>query len=348
MILHRRAPAILIAVILPISLGVTLRSSAAEPRVEFELVTEQGLPPTTTQKWYTTLTGLKVAGLRIRGATATDQPKIEEAGTKGRPIFRVIGRIDSRGTLLVPGATFTTADGPKIVRWMRELADNGAEGVTQPKHSFGLTQSQLEEVTRELMRPVGFSTKGLPPAETLHKIGRTLKVPLAIEADVQQALAADDPVRDELIGLSSGTAMAAILRPAGAALVPSKPAGRGLQLRLTSAKGQDQIWPIGWPPQDQPVKVTPKLFEFLNAEIDGVTAAEAINAIRGRLGLPFLFDHNSVVLHEIDLDQLVAIPARRTFYAKVLDQVLYKAGLHYEVRVDENDKPFVWITTLKR
>jgi hypothetical protein len=28
--------------------------------------------------------------------------------------------------------------------------------------------------------------------------------------------------------------------------------------------------------------------------------------------------------------------------------VLFKAGMKYELRVDENDKPFFWIATLKR
>jgi hypothetical protein len=32
----------------------------------------------------------------------------------------------------------------------------------------------------------------------------------------------------------------------------------------------------------------------------------------------------------------------------VLAQVLFKAGLKYELRVDENEKPFLWITTLKQ
>ena len=67
--------------LLPLALIVTaLQSSlrAAEPpRVEFEIVTQEGLTPATTQKWYQTLTELKVAALRIRGERPADQPKIE-------------------------------------------------------------------------------------------------------------------------------------------------------------------------------------------------------------------------------------------------------------------------------
>ncbi len=322
--------------------------AAQPPRVEFELVTERGLSPTTSQKWYQTLINLKVGGLRIRGETAADQPKIDEAGAKERPVFRVVGRIDARGVLTLPGGRFTTADGPKLARWIHELRNNGVEGVTERKEAFGLTRGQLAEVTKDLMRPVAFSTKGIKPNDAVQRIVRSLRLDATIENEVGQSLAGDDPVRDELEGLSSGTALAAILRPAGAALVLSKPDGKPVQYRLTAAQNAGEIWPVGWPPQQPRGKAVPKLIELLNAEIEGFSAAEAIEALRGRLELPMLFDHNNLVRHHIDLTALVTVPAKKTYYGQVLDQVLFKVGLKYELRVDENEKPFLWITTLKK
>jgi hypothetical protein len=338
----------LLLLAIPLYAQPPARSAAEPPRVEFELVTQEGLTPATTQKWYQTLTELKVAGLRIRGESPTDQPKIDEAGTRDRPVYRVTGRINARGVLVVPGGQFTTDDRAKIARWIRELANNGVGGVTERKSAFGLTRQQLEEGTGDLMRPVTFSTKGLPPTDTARKIAGALRLKLAVDNDVKRALAADDPLRDELLGLSSGTALAAILRPAGAALIPVKPDGQPVQLRLVASENAEEIWPIGWPSEQPPAKALPKLFEFLNAEIEGVSAAEAIEAIRQRLEAPILFDHNNMVLHRVDLDKQVAVPARRTYYSRVLEQVLFKAGLKYELRVDENAKPFLWITTLKR
>jgi hypothetical protein len=322
---------------------------AAEPaRVEFEIVTQEGLTSATTQKWYQALTELKVAGLRVRAERPADQPKIDQAGTRERPVYRVKGRINSRGVLILPGGQFTIDDRAKITRWIRELSGNGVEGVTERKSAFGLTRPQLEEVTKELMRPVTFSTKGLPATDAARKIAIALRLKLSVDNDVKRALAADDPLRDELLGLSSGTALAAILRPAGAALVPIKPDGQSVQLRLVASDQAEEIWPIGWPAEQPPAKVLPKLFEFLNAEIEGVSAAEAIEAVRQRLDVPMLLDHNNMVLHRIDLGKQVAVPAKRTYYSRVLDQVLFKAGMKYELRVDENEKPFLWVTTLKR
>ncbi len=327
---------------------ITSESHAAEPRVEFEIVTEQGLTPVTTQKWFQMLTELKVDGLRIRSAKPTDEINIEDIGSKDRPLLRVTGRIDARGSLLVPGGRFGVSDRAGIARWIRELANNGVEGVTSPKAAFGLTGTQLSQATDDLSRSVRFSTKGVKALEAARTIVASLKLETVVADEVKQALSADDPVRDELKDLSSGTALAAILRPAGAALVPIKPAGAPVQYRLILAEGASEAWPIGRPVEKQPAKVVPKLFEFLNAEISGVTAREAISAIEGRLGVPVLFDHNNMARHNIDLEKEVAVPAKRTYYSKVLEQVLYKSGLKYELRADENGKPFLWITTLKR
>jgi hypothetical protein len=338
--------AILIAAIIVLA-GVTL-VTAADAHVEFELVTERGFPPASTQKWFETFTDLKAAGVRIRTAQPADKPKIDVTGKKDSPRYKVVGTITARGVLVVPGGQFTLNEGPKIAKWMRELANNGVEGVTTAKTAFGLTKTQLDQITGDLKQPVEFSTKGMKAIDAARKLTAALKIKTAVADEAKRGLAEDDPVRDELRGLSTGTALAAVLRPAGAILRPAKPEGGELSYRIESSNANSESWPIGWPSDAPPAKLVPKLFEFLNAEIDGVTAAEAIDAIGGRLEVPLLFDHNNMARHRIDLAKEISLPAKRTYYSKVLDQVLFAVDLKYEIRVDENDKPFLWITTVKR
>jgi len=325
-----------------------LAAPPPKTNVEFELVTEKGLPPTVTQRWYKTMTDLGVTGLRIRAAQAADEPKITPIGDKRNPSYRIVGLIDARGTLSLPGGRFTTGDAAQIAKWIKELGNNGVAGVTERKTAFGLTNEQLAAVMEDLMRPVEFSTKGLKPGETASKLTRSLSHKTMVHDSVKRAIADDEPVRDELRGLTTGTALAALLRPAGAVLRPIKPDGGEVQYLVTASTDGGESWPIGWPTDKQPSKLAPKLFEFLNAEIEGVSAAEAIEAIHGRLELPFLLDHNKIALHKIDLAKEVSVPSKRTYYSKVLEQALFKAGLKYELRVDENDRPLVWITTLKQ
>ena len=115
--------------------------------MDFEIVTEPGLTPATTQKWYKTFTDLKVGGLRIRSQAADDEPNIEQSGTKDRPVFHVIGRITTRGMLIVPGGQFNIDDRAQIARWIAELSKNGVEGVSERKGAFGLTKKQVADVT---------------------------------------------------------------------------------------------------------------------------------------------------------------------------------------------------------
>ena len=42
----------------------------------------------------------------------------------------------------------------------------------------------------------------------------------------------------------------------------------------------------------------------------------------------------------------VRFPAKRTFYKRVLDQVLFQARLEAELRVDDANRPFIWVTTI--
>ena len=75
---------------------------------------------------------------------------------------------------------------------------------------------------------------------------------------------------------------------------------------------------------------------------------EALAAIEGRLKVPFLYDRNAMALYEIDPAAVEAsVPEKRMSYSLVLRRVLSQAKLEYELRVDEADKPFVWITSIK-
>jgi hypothetical protein len=309
---------------------ITATTGLAAPQVEMVLLAEQS-PATSTngRKWGDLLTALGVGDLQI-------------------PIYRVTGKL-IESQLVVPGGQFTLSDRPQISNWLRELGENGVAGVTQKKGAFGLLARQLVVVRDDLAQPVGFGTKGLPPAQAIEKIRSQLKYKLVVDESVEKAIAADDPVRDELSGLSCGAALVAIARPAGAILKPKKPSGGELEYALTTATEGGESWPIGWPPEQSDIKVLPQLLDTLSVEIKDIPALQAIDAIQKRMKVPFLLDHNSIAKQRIDMSKAVTIPpAKKAFYATILRQVLFQAGLKYSLRVDEAGKPLIWITTLKQ
>lgn len=321
------------------------RVIAQQPGTQVELELFQSGRPSaqTTQAWYAALTKLGVKNLKIRAARPADQQGIVTAGTPGNEIYRVVGELTERGELVVPGGRFKVGDMPAFSAWMGKLGDHGAAALTEKKSAFGLNEQQLVAVHDDLSAPVTFATKGMKPIDLMRKLARG-KFPLVIDPELEKGLAADEPVRDELQGFSRGMALAVMLRPAGGVLVPRKPARADVELALLDGKASAELWPIGWPTQEDTSKLAPKLLETLTAEIDGVTAAEALDAIRERVEIPFLWDHNSLAIKKVKLDTPVSLPAGKRLYSKLLTEILGKIRCHYEIRVDENGKPFLWIS----
>ncbi|MGD9720605.1 MAG: hypothetical protein AB7O59_16620 [Pirellulales bacterium] len=323
------------------------QSADARPRVSLEVLTQQGLAPTATQQWYRTLTDLGISGLQIRTATPRDQATITRQGTDAAPSYRVVGILSGDNVLSLPGGRFRASDTAGLRKWLDNVRDQGAEGVTQPRAAFGLVPRQLQEVTADLKMPVTFSTAGLPATTAVEQIARQLRFPLELDAAARRALA-ETKITDELRGLSSGTALAISLRPAGLVLLPERPTGGRVQYRVVPGQRGSSAWPLGWTPQKRVNDVLPRLFEFLNVEITGIPVSEAVDAIADRLELKTFYDHNALALHGVDPAKIPAeVPTKRISYSQTLRRVLAQAKLKYELRVDEAEKPFLWITTVK-
>ena len=327
---------------------VAASAVAATPTVEMVILAEPSQSTITTgRKWADALRGVGITDVQIRGAGPADKPGIQSLGTPQAPSYRVVGEL-SGTRLIIPGHQFSLADRGDVAKWLKELGENGVAGVTEKKGAFGLLGKQLAEVRDDLAQPINFSTKGMTAPQVVEKIRQQLKLKLDVDAAADKALADDDPVRDELTGLSCGTVLAAIARPAGDILQPQKPEGGELQHTIVKAAAGVESWPIGWPPEQSEAKVLPQLLDSLNVEIRDTPAATAVAALQAKFKVPFLFDHNSMAKQRIDLAKKnVTLPPKKMLYASVLRQVLFQAGLKYSVRVDEANSPLIWITTLK-
>jgi hypothetical protein len=322
--------------------------AAESPRVTLEIFTRQGAGATAAQEWQQALSKLPLAGIRIQSDRGDAEAAVSQTGTKTAPSYRVVGILAADGRLYLPGGTFSVRDTGKLRKWLDELQASGAEGVTQPRSVFGLLPSQLQAVNDDLARPVGFATAELSAAAAMAQIGKSLRSPLALEPGASRELAAVK-VPDELRDLSRGTALATLLRPAGLVLVPRASRGGSIEYRVGRPREGEDVWPVGWPPKGRASDALPGLFEMLNVEIQEIPVSEALAAIEGRLKVPFVYDRNAMALHRIDPTAVQAdVPGKRISYSQVLRRVLGQAKLRYELRVDEAEHPFLWITTIQR
>jgi hypothetical protein len=206
---------------------------------------------------------------------------------------------------------------------------------------------QLVAVHEALAARVESPTQGRPVREVAKQIADRLQYKFIADGAAQKALGTDEEVADELSGLSSGTSLAAMLRPLGLVMFPEKNGGE-IRLRIAAAAGAKESWPVGWPTKGNPSETLPEFFKYLRVEINNTPLLEAMLAIAGRVKAPLVVDHTALARGQVDLQTKVNFPATNIYYARALDRLLFQAKLKYELRVDEADKPFLWITTLKQ
>lgn len=319
--------------------------------VELELMTEDGFPITGAQTWNQVLQDVGASRIRIRAAHSGERGGIEKRGSDSAPIYVVKGFLSAENTLRVPGATFRSTDRVRIKAWIEQLKADGIENLTAAKGAFGLTSKQLLDLHKHLAAPLTFSTKGERVLDVVQRIANGITVSVRIDDSAREAVYGKEVVAEELTGMSSGTSLAAVLRPLGLVASPYRPSGSDAKILIVDARRADENWPVGWPAENSPSTTLPKLFEFLNVEIDGFALSDALSAIQKRINVPFLYDYNSLARHGVELDQIkVSIPKGRTYYKGVIDRMLLQATprLRAELRVDEAGQPFLWITTVRR
>lgn len=336
----------LFATIIISCLGLPESCPAADAvQVEFEIVLENGLAPTAAQDWMEVFKELDPNGLRVRTANGEDRPKIDKQQVGSRTTYRVMGVVRLNNTLILPGATFRFQDKAKIRQWIEKLKADGDESIGESAGAFGLIPKQLLALHDSLAVKVSISTKGKSVQEIVTAIVRGLKIEVTIDPSAQPGMRDPLPIGDEFQGLSAGTVLAATVRPVGLIVVPERPKGGEVRIRITDSGNAKESWPIGWPMTRPTTESIPKLLEFLEVEIKDTPLSEALPAIQDRLEVPFLVDYNSLARKQVDLEKsLVTFPGKRTFYSKLLDRVLAKYHLTWEVRKDELEQSFIWIS----
>ncbi len=327
--------------------SATGQAVAAAPRVNLEILTQPGLAPTAAHQWYEALTKLGITNLQIRSGNPGEEMGIETTGTGSSKSFRVTGILGTDNTLQVPGGKFGMRDYGRIQTWLNNLGTDGVEGVTAPRAAFGMTPSQIEHIHADLRRPVSVSTVGMTADQAVSAIAKSLRGPVRLAPGAGGELARVT-LEDELRGITSGTALAAIARPAGLVFAPARQANGKIEYRIGPPVKGEQTWSIGFTPQQRAVQVLPAMFDVLNVEISEIPVSEALQAIQERLKVPFIYDRNAMALHGADPTAAPAeVPGKRLSYSQVVGKVLSQAGMRYELRVDESDRPFLWITTIK-
>lgn len=328
--------------------AILLTASAASAVVRVEIAAEAGPQATAHREWLQLFAELGVTGARVRGARSGDEPRLEELGTADRPLPKLYAVLTRRGELLVPGAKFKLRDRGKLAEYLERLEKEGVAEFSAPRGRFGLTKEQFTEVYEALTPPLGSFEEGATLRDALRVLDGSQRV--EVDRGAEAALKAPAVDVEKLKTLSRGTALALLLRQEGLVLIPEKPPGGEVKLRVAPALGAEESWPVGYKPARNPRQTAPVLFEFIPVEIRGFSLAEAVDAIAPRLvvgdePLPVLWDHFALRRHAIDPAAVqVELPRTKTYYLRVFDKLLFQARLKSELKEDEAGTPFLLLT----
>ena len=129
-------------------------------------------------------------------------------------------------------------------------------------------------------------------------------------------------------------------------LRPTPKQGRGVELEIVPVAGVSESWPQGWPSDKPPVTTFPKLFEVTALQLNNIQLDSVLAAISRRLKIEFVVDPAAWKGKPVDLSTVkVTYNKKRSSYSAAIGSILSqsKPQLFYEIRLDENEKPFIWI-----
>ncbi len=327
--------------------------------IDIEVATEPGVSPIAPPAWAKILgqldmgpkqTGqLRIGQVRIRKIRPGDKPEIIEPSKPTGTRYRLLAILNQRGKLILPGAQFGQHEMARLRDYLLQLQADGVASMSADRDRFGLTQEEFNTIYQVLSRTISFPTESISCPRFLQQFTTGLPIPLEIEPKVNSILQQSPPLEVDLQGMTFGTSLAMLLRPHRLSLIPRKPRGKPPELAILPSSDQQPSWPVGWKPEQAPRQLAPRMYKFLTIEIDRYTLSQALNSMGPRMGIPLWFDRRILEQRQIDPTQIsVKLPRGKTYLKRALDRVLVQASLAGEIRVDEADHPFYWITQFGR
>jgi hypothetical protein len=342
--MRQRCASLLCRMAVVAATAAVAKPAAAALPIDLEVAVVQAAPLGAMQEWGRLLSEMDLAGVRLRGAHAGDKPTIAPVGTGPAQRFRVLGVLNQRDQLILPGGAFGQGDVAKLKAFFEglplQVAEQGVE-----RGIFGLTKPQFEQLYSDFSIPVADSTKSILPQIAVAAMTRELSIPLEMSAEARAALAHAKPLDLDLKGVSTGTALALALRSAGLALVPEQPPGKPFIVRVVPIEPRQFSWPVGWKPEKGPMQMAPGMYRSTTIEITGYKLGKALEAFAPHMGIPLIVDHYAVNQMERDFREAdVKFPNRKTHVRRAVDSILAQGRVSGELRVDEANQPFYWIT----
>ena len=329
--------------------------------IDFEILTpRKGANGLDAQKWGRLFGQLKW-NARIRQERFNEKTGITEKMLGKTRVIKVVGTIDTSGKLICNRRAFRLNDVNKMKEWVEELKTFGAQGAPDGKPVWGLTKPQFEIIHRPLKQPLKISTKGLALTEALKKFEFQGITSIRISQEARGLLLKPSSLQKstpELKGMTQGTGLAILLSQYDLCFRPRRTSRDNIDLLIEPRTGIADPWPFGWDlddvklestnPKIRPnnrLRLAPKLFERTLVQLNDVPLSKVLDSIASQSKIPIFYDTNLIQKKKIDTQTFkVSYPRKRASWNQLLRSVTNQANLIAKLRVDEQTRPFIWVT----
>ena len=317
-----------------------------DTRVSVDLISQDGAG-VAAQEWATIFQDLNV-GFSVRRSQLEDKPETTEttSGVSLRDV-QVLGRLERDGSITLSDRRFRTSDVGKIRDWIDGLKSYGAQGSPKGQPMWGLSKDQFDPLFHALTPVLKTDPQGAPLNKALDLFTVREAYPLRFTAEATQLLegaGVPETVEREYGGLSEGAALAAILNEFGLGFHPQRTPRSKLELAVVALRPKSDVWPVGWPPAEDPPQVAPSLFKQGDVELLDEPLADVLQAVADLIEIPILFDAYGLKTDGINLKtRKVSHKKKRTVWSAALKHVCFQARCKWELRVDEVGHPLLWV-----
>jgi hypothetical protein len=326
------------------------KKKAPVTTITVELLTGPSGVGIKARQWAEVLGKLDVV-VTVRTGRTDDKLGVSERKTAGTlRSVQVVGFLDSTGKLNFPDQIFSEDDADKLAAWINELRLYGAQGDPNGRPVWGLTKEQFGVIHTALKKPLSAETKDVEITKAVGLFDMPKDHPVRFSSEAVARLkerGGQLKVSQSLQGVSQGTALAVLLAEQGLGFRPRRLPDSTIELTVFPLEEKSNVWPVGWPRENNVPDTCPELFHFKNVELDEEPLDEILEAVAGVIKVPILIDRQGLTAKGVDLAQVkITYPRKRTTWSEALKSFTYKAKCKPEVLIDEAGKPFIWITPI--
>lgn len=288
------------------------------------------------------------ATVRFRQHNLGEEPDIEESTRGTFRTVTVTGVMDAEGALIFPETSYDMSQAEAFGEWIAELKAFGAQGSPEGKPVWGLKETEFTEIYEALTPAVDAAVKSEPLLDALRHLALPDEYPLRMHTTARTWLeraAQDHPLRQDVTGISKGSALAIVLADYGLGFRPlRRPGEEGVDLVVQPLEDISDPWQIGWEldPRQPRNEIAPALFELITAGFDDVPLQDVLDAVHVASHTPIIIDYRACAERNIDpTDVKVSYPRKQTAWALLIRTVTSQARLTHEIRTDEGGNAFV-------